>query len=216
MEAVDRNYKKILFLMGGIIIVCLIAILAFTLIPLIKSAKKPTILTLNIAPSTATVKINGEKYRVGSYDNLSAGSYTAEISQDGFSSKTISFELKNGETTVVYDYILSEAEGFSYFEKNKMDINTLRNINDSDVRKFLEGYDKKLKITANLPILLNYYDEDNAKLVEGTISDGSDSPKCAMAFCLKVDTSKDLEWRAKEVVELAGYNYGDYEVIYEN
>ena len=86
--------------------------------PLLSGARKPAILSLNIAPSTAIIALNGEDLHVGSYDNLEPGNYAAKIRQDGFESKEISFTLTAGETTTVYEYILSEAEGFNYFEKS--------------------------------------------------------------------------------------------------
>jgi hypothetical protein len=215
MEAVDRNYKKILiFLLAGIGVSALI-ILGFIIAPLFSGAKKPAILSLNIAPSTATIELNGEELHVGAYDNLEPGNYTATIHQDGFESKEISFTLTTGETTTIYEYILSETEGFNYFEKNRSDINTLREIKDNDdVKTFLDKYDKKLAIKQVLPILLNDYDPVRARLITGEITDGSNNPKCTYAFCLQVNVGKDMEWRAKQVVELAGFNYDDYEVIY--
>ena len=215
MEAVDRNYKKILiFLLAGIGVSALI-ILGFIIAPLFSGAKKPAILSLNIAPSTATIELNGEELHVGAYDNLEPGNYTATIHQDGFESKEISFTLTTGETTTIYEYILSETEGFNYFEKNRSDINTLREIKDNDdVKAFLDKYDKKLAIKQVFPILLNDYDPVRARLITGEITDGSNNPKCTYAFCLQVNVGKDMEWRAKQVVELAGFNYDDYEVIY--
>ena len=81
MEAVDRNYKKILiFLLAGIGASALI-ILGFILVPLLSGARKPAILSLNITPSTAIIELNGEDLHVGSYDNLEPGNYTAKIRQ---------------------------------------------------------------------------------------------------------------------------------------
>lgn len=89
MEVVDRNYKKILiFLLAGISVSALI-ILGFILVPLLSGTRKPAILSLNIAPSTAIIELNGEDLHVGSYDNLEPGNYTAKIRQDGFESKEI-------------------------------------------------------------------------------------------------------------------------------
>ncbi len=204
------------FLCAGITVSVLI-ILGFVLAPLFSGMQKAAILSLNIAPSTAIIEINGTELHTGSYDNLEAGDYTAKIRQDGFETKEISFTLKKGETTTIHTYILSKDEGFSYFEKSRSDINTLRKISDDDeVSTFLASYDKKLEIKNSFPILLNDYDPVQARLITGEITDGSDNPKCTYAFCLQVDVSKDMEWRARQVVELAGYNYDDYEVIYAN
>jgi hypothetical protein len=216
MEAVDRNFKKILFFLIALIAVSVITILLFLIIPGIKGAKKTTLLSVNLAPGDATLTIDGIDYHTGVHE-LAPGKYFGSIHKEGFDTKDIEFELKANETTAIYDYILSESEGFSYFEKSKIDISVLENIeDDKEVSKFLANYAKKTDIIKSLPILLNYYDSETASLITGQITDGSNDPRCDYAFCLKVDKNKNYEWRAREVVKDAGYKYDDYRVLYEN
>lgn len=215
MEAVDRNFKKILFFLIALIAVSVITILLFILIPGIKSSKKVTLLSVNLAPGDAVLTIDGVDYHTGIHEFV-PGEYFGTIHKEGFETKDIEFELKADETTTVYEYILSDTEGFGYFEKSKIDISTLENIDgDERVSKFLAAYAKKTDIIKSLPILLNYYDSDAARLISGEITDGSNDPRCDYAFCLKVDKNKSYEWRAKEVVKAAGYKYEDYRVLYE-
>ncbi|MDO4219681.1 MAG: hypothetical protein Q4D22_00395 [Candidatus Saccharibacteria bacterium] len=215
MEAVDRNFKKILVFLIALITVSAITILLFILIPSLKGAHKTTLLSVNMAPGDAMLTINGSDYHSGVYE-FDAGTYHGTIHKDGFSAKDITFELKANETTTIYEYILSDEEGFSYFEKSQTDIDTLGNIDDEKVKNFLTTYNKKLDIIKSLPILLNYYDSGSASLVSGEVTDGTKDPRCDRAFCLKVDKNKNYEWRVKEVVELAGYKYDNYKVLYED
>lgn len=215
MEAVDKNFRKILFFLITLIAVSIIAILLLILIPAINGAQKTTLLGINIAPGDAILTIDGEDYHSGIYE-MAAGSYTGTLHKDGFSSKTVNFELKADETTTIYEYILNDAEGFSYFERSKTDLATLENIDDTDVKTFLANYAKKKDIINNLPILLDYYIEEEATLFSGRITDGSNDVRCDYAFCLRVDQSEKYAWRVKEVIELAGFNYEDYRIIYED
>ncbi len=215
MEAVDKNFRKILFFLIILIAISIITILSLVLIPIINGGQKTTLLGINIAPGDATLTINGEDYHSGVYE-MTAGSYTGTLHKDGFSSKTINFELKANETTTIYEYILSDTEGFNYFERSKTDLATLENIDDADVKTFLANYAKKKDISNNFPILLDYYIEETSTLFSGRITDGTSEVRCDYAFCLKVDKSKKYAWRVKEVIELAGFNYEDYRIIYED
>ena len=106
-----------------------------------------------------------------------------------------------------------------YFFKSREDIAVLRsyqqkNTNDQEVTDFLNKYDSLIKITEQLPIVTNF--REGANIVSGEITDGTNNPKCDYAFCLQVDQPKSYEWRIRESMQLAGYNYDDYEIIYEN
>ncbi len=215
MEAIDRNYKRILMLLIGVIILAVAVSLVFILMPVAKKLNKETLLAINIAPGDATLTINGEDYHSGIYE-FTEGNYSATLHKEGFSEKQLDFEVKAHGTTTIYSYILSDTEGFNYFERSKTDLAVLENIEETKVQDFLATYAKKTDITRNLPILLNYYDESQSAIIDGKITDGSNDSHCDYAFCLKVDKNKNYAWRVKEVIELAGFNYEDYRIIYED
>lgn len=215
MEVIDRNYKRILMLLIGVIILAVAVSLTFILAPAVQKINKETFLAINIAPGDAILTINGEDYHSGIYE-FAEGSYNATLHKDGFTEKQINFEVKAHETTTLYNYILSEAEGFTYFERSKTDLAVLKNIDETEVQDFLTSYAKKTDIAKNLPILLNYYDKNQSTIVTGKITDGSNDARCDYAFCLKVNKNKNYAWRVQEVIKLAGFNYEDYRIIYED
>jgi hypothetical protein len=95
--------------------------------------------------------------------------------------------------------------------------------NDDGLKAFLDEYDKKIKIKEILPINATYNLNEGIKgaanyLVEVFITDGSTNPECHHAFCLRVigDRKKDnRKANVKEMLKINGYNYEDYEVIYD-
>lgn len=225
MERRGTNDKKILFFLVGLSAISLLVILVMgVIIPTINSFNTATILNVQVAPSDAIVTINDVDYGTGVHTNLAPGVYSARIHKDGFSEKTIEITIKDHKTTTILDYIVSNDEGLSYFEKNSVDLDILRNIkNDSTIEDFLRAYDRKLTISEKLPYTVYYGQENNtsasgsmARLGSLTITVEENSPKCQRVFCLAVNGSHANEDNATEVIKELDYNIADYEVIYEN
>lgn len=227
----EVNNKTVLKYNIGII--ALTAILGISVITiagiflgdLFSSMQKKSLLSLNIAPTISKITINDIEYQNGVYE-MKPGKYTATISLDGFSKKNIDFEINNRQTTVVTDYILSEKEGFSYFDKSLSDVSILRNIKgDSAVDDYLKELDKRLSIVKILPLKSDF--NNNAGVPNSrvqnhtlTISDGSSEAKCKKIICLKVSTpassrKKALDDEINNVLKNRGYKASKYEIIYE-
>lgn len=218
LEFFDKHYRLCIGAIFGIIAICIIVIVA---IPVGADIQKPTVLEVSVAPSTAKIVIDGQEYGNGAHV-FKAGKYTASISQDGFESKNVDFEVKEHEQNLLSTYIVNKDEGMAYFERSVADIAAVRLSYDNDekAREFIDAYDKKTKISEILPINASYDLKDTnpgmgSYMIFMNIADGSNHGKCHHAFCLLVTGDRKNEKRVREMLQLNGYNYDDYEVIYE-
>ena len=207
-QAIEDNSKKIIITLSIIIGVLLIFISVFAIIiPFINSQATSTYLDIAVAPSTATIELDGTKVNAG-VNEITPGEH-----------QEINIIVEKHKDQSVVEYLKNTTEGMQYFFKSREDIAVLRsyqqkNTNDQEVTDFLNKYDSLIKITEKLPIVTNF--REGANIVSGEITDGTNNPKCDYAFCLQVDQPKSYEWRVRESMQLAGYNYDDYEIIYEN
>ena len=218
-QAIEDNSKKIIITLSIIIGVLLIFISVFAIIiPFINSQATSTYLDIAVAPSTATIELDGAKINAG-VNEITPGEHHLKFSAPDFESKEIIIIVEKHKDQSVVEYLKNTTEGMQYFFKSREDIAVLRsyqqnNTNDQEVTDFLNKYDSLIKITEQLPIVTNF--REGANIVSGEITDGTNNPKCDYAFCLQVDQPKSYEWRVRESMQLAGYNYDDYEIIYEN
>ena len=211
---VEGRENKIIAILGGICGLSVVVI-AICLIVQALGNVTGTYLSLNIAPSSAKITIDGKDYRNGVWE-FPSGQYNAVISADGFESKTISFKVGGG-TTTIYEYIVNKDEGMSWFETDLWSLKLLRHIEDSTAKEFIAKYDKKLGIKDILP--LDYYVDPHNELEHDSIylSDASRTGKCRRVFCLQAKyddpQSSGNEVHLKQIFKDAGYAMEDYEII---
>ena len=164
-------------------------------------------LILLVAPSTATLKIDGHKVASGSI-KLRAGSHTLVISGEGFEEKQIDFEIAKHETKSINAYAGND-NNFEYYLKHDTEIDRLALVADEEAIKFINNYRKSKTILELLPIVVaKEYGAKSSTLSRGDV--------CERSYCLKItDDNADLrkEMEAK-IVEL-GYDPENYEIIYE-
>lgn len=218
LDFFDKHYKLCIGVIVGIIVLCIGIIF---IVPIVREKQKPTILEISIAPTTAKIEIDGKTYNNGTYA-FEPGSYSAHITQDGFEEKDVSFDIIEQGRNLLTAYIINKNEGLPYFERDAADIEALRLSYDKDekVRNFIDSYDKKLKIREILPINASYDLKDSnpgmgSYMIFMNIADGSNHGKCHHAFCLLVTGDRKNEKRIREMLDINGYKYDDYEVIYE-
>lgn len=184
-----------------IVVVLVIVVILTTL--LAKNAE----LILLVAPSTATLKIDGHKVASGSI-KLRAGSHTLVISGEGFEEKQIDFEIAKHETKSINAYAGND-NNFEYYLKHDTEIDRLALVADEEAIKFINNYRKSKTILELLPIVVaKEYGTKSSTLSRGDV--------CERSYCLKItDDNADLrkEMEAK-IVEL-GYDPENYEIIYE-
>lgn len=221
----DKHSRKItIFLI--VLIMLLIGFLAihFVFSPLIKSLTAPTQISLNTAPVSATITINGQEFSNGVYE-IEPGEYKIEIKKDGFESKTDNIIIKPHKTNVYYGYIVNKTDGMNYFERNQTDLDVLSHINTDEVKSFQNNYQNKLKVRDILPIKGSYNVTENipnahSLFVNYVIRENNGiNDYCERVFCIVVEsgseTNENLKLAIKKELSKNGYDIANYEVRYE-
>lgn len=222
-----------IFLVVAIVLAVILIVVFGLIIPALQKVNQPTTVEFGIAPVAATLEIDGNTYTSGVYDDFAPGVYTAEVTAEGFDSKTIEFTVEENQANTVFDFLYNPTEGFDYFLKSDTDLATLRKVDDPEVQAWLAAYDQTLTIKEQLPYTVRfeysqpyqYYDLDGSVVMdtrpavnEVEISDGSAMQGCDLNFCLWVNIGSVGQDVAESPVEQAirdlGYNPDDYYIIY--
>ncbi len=164
-----------------------------------------------VAPTSATVTIDGKTYENGTY-RLPAGELTVRIEKPNFITQTFTFDtIKNDR---LYAYLLQQDGTFSWYETHQEDDVIMSAIGSREAAARAEAYSQKFPITTLLPIIFAEYDE-KYNYTEFRI-DGGKFEGCHSDFCLKVTDSTGGNFDiAKELLLEKGINPTDYEILYE-
>ena len=216
-QFVDKHYKAILY---TIITICT-GFIAWVIIAVITTiAARETYVSFSLAPSTAKITIDGQTYSIGTY-KFEPGTYTGNISAEGYESKTVEFKVPRGQTTSITNYLLNSATGLSSFESSEADLRTLRTMTSdfSEISDFISAYDKKYSIMSDLPLSASFDNRAESgfpgqDLVTVAIENGNNHADCKTTLCLLVTGKKIKQERVKEVINERGYNFNDYQIIY--
>ena len=107
-----------------------------------------------------------------------------------------------------------------WYKKSAADLQILDSLTDPEARAFMDDYHQKVSISNFFPIDATY----DMSAINGTpgnslypqsIVDGSDDPRCSLAFCLLAYGYELNESELRNAVSNLGYNLDDYEVIYD-
>lgn len=215
-----KYFRPIMITVGVVIAACLVGIIAVIIHNLMP---EKTLVSINVAPTEATVTIDGREYHNGTYE-IKPGQYQVSISADGFDPKIVNLDIKPHQTTPLSTYLVNKKEGLAYFEKSAADLQVLNSITDQEIQDFMQQYRKKISIKDQLPISVRY-NAAQGSTTEGrsldfqTVSDGTSRSDCSMAFCLLVSATYGIsapdEASVRAALSNLGYNYDDYEVIYD-
>ena len=221
----------------GLVVVIVLAVILIlvlgVIMPAVQHANQATTVEFGIAPAEATIEVNGNTYTSGVYEDFAPGTYTAEVSAEGFDSKTINFTVEEHQANTVFDFLNNPTEGLDCFLRSDTDLATLRKVNNAEVQEWLAAYDQTLTIKDQLPYTVRfeynqpyqYYDLDGAvvndfrpAVNEVEISDGSAMQGCDLNFCLWVNLGSVGQDVAAPPVAQAirdlGYDPNDYYIIY--
>lgn len=206
-----QNEKSRKWLFG--VIVAVITILAFSLVMIIIDSRKSATLDILVAPSSATIKINDQKYENGTY-RFEPTTLSYEISKEGFSTKSGTLELKDGETVKLYMYLIPENGSLDWYLKHEDDQMILNSIGDAEAHRDSTAYLLANPVIQALPIIYANYDE-NWDYTEFRV-DGGTFENCTKDFCLKItDTTGGNYENAVKKIREAGFDPQNYEIIYE-
>lgn len=175
------------------------------------SLKDTTEIEIRVAPSSATILIDGKTYQNGKF-RISTGSHSVEIKKDGFTTKNFTFDTSSSDK--LYSYILEEDGGYSWYLNHKEDALLLTSIGDYESKLEAANYNSKYPIMASLPVIYANYD-DNYHYTEYRI-DGGSFTGCNTDFCLKItDTTGGNYESAIQKIKDLGFNPEDYTILYE-
>lgn len=216
--------NKIIAVLLGLCGIFIAIIVIFAIASAARDGDGKSYMSLNIAPSTARVKIGSDEYRNGVWE-MPRGKYEAEISAEGFKTKNITIEVGGG-TTTVFDYLVNNENGLSYAEEDAYDLNVLRHVEENAaIKEFMIKYDRKMEIKNVLPLQMPYGCTDNEYDTCGSQNridiEASVSSVCKRELCLTVidhggGKQEDIVAAAKKLLNIhGGFNFDDYEVFYE-
>lgn len=163
-----------------------------------------------VAPSSATITINGKVYKNGTY-KLPRGNVSVKIEKDGFTPKNYTFNTSTNNK--LYDYLTQDGS-LSWYETHSDDAIILTTIGDYEADMLSSSFTEKNPISKELPLIVAEYNS-NDEYVEFRI-DGGKLEDCDRDFCLKItdSTGDNLEYAREKIREL-GYNPNDFEIVYE-
>lgn len=198
-----------------IILIDFIIAVILTTILIIKATKSST-LTILVAPSDATVLVNGKEYKNGTYE-FAPGEITATIKKEGFESKTLSLNLEKNSDTRLYDFLIEKSGDFSYYRTNQADFEILKLVskNSDEAQKFISSYNDELALKDFLPITYSNNSFDPSNYINLSITYNTDECK-QKPYCLLVyETFSGHLDLALSLLRQYGYNPSDYEIVYK-
>ena len=143
---------------------------------------------IRVAPSSATILIDGKQYQNGKF-RISSGEHNIKITKDGFNTKD--FTINTNTTDKIYTYLLESNGGYNWYLTHQEDALLLTSIGDYESKFTSETYNAKHAIIAKLPVIYANYDKEY-NYTEYRI-DGGSFVGCDTDFCLKItDTTAEI------------------------
>ena len=129
-QASGKSRQKIF--LNSIIIFLLICLLAliFFFINWLANYDKTATLDFFIAPSTATIKINGQSLKADGKIKLKPGNYLITIENSNFSNFSKEIELKANQTTFLYEYLEPDQDHQEYYQTHPDESSRVQHISD--------------------------------------------------------------------------------------
>ena len=200
-------------IVSAVIALNLIAILIAILFVVIHNAKTASV-DIYVAPSEATIELNGKKYDNFASYNLMPGDYHVKISMDGMKTVEYDLVLDNNGFARIWKYLVDDNGGFDYYFKNPDEISILAKFSDDEnVNELIEYYNKVISIRDVLP--LEYYDRSDPDNSIGVFVE-EDMNECDnKILCLVIYGGEDNRDIALSLIKEAGYNPDDYGIRFE-
>ena len=219
-----NKWVRLVLLINVVIVIVVIVIAIY-------NNTKSAIITFDIAPIDAKISVNGNtNYTNGTFRML-PGKYDVVVSRDGLDSKSFNIDLASHSSTLVAIYLSANGgTDFSFYEMrdNSDSARKLLTLVGSDddivydddysansfVSKFgvdLDLFDNKLPLRETV-----HESPDVGGRIASAISiEKSDSCEKYLCISVKAYGVEDVEKRAKELLEGAGFDLNYLEVKYE-
>ena len=196
-------------IVAGVVIFDLLILLVLGVMMIMKAGKTATVDILTV-PSIAKVKIGGAEYSSGAY-RVRPGDYEAEVKAEGFVTKTVPVNARNGEISKVWVYLVPEEGNLNYYAQHEEDWDNMRMMGDEEARKVY----KILSIQEELP--MDYIEqvengEEDLDITKYIIVKKNQNG-CEGYYCLRVATVYDRnEGTVRDILGEKGFNLDDYNV----
>lgn len=206
-----RNHK-VLSLMG---VLNVLMVLVAILIIVVHHTKTATI-DIMVAPSEATIELNGKKYENLESYNIMPGDYHVKVAMEGMQTREYDMNLADGGFARIWTYLVDADGGFEYYMMHPDDAAILEDVADKDAEAFVEKYTKMMSITEVLPLTLSNRGDNTGEIISIHIRWGTEDECREKPYCLIVKdfTGKNTE-RALAMIREAGYDPDDYEIIFK-
>lgn len=209
-EIYARN-RKILLVLS---IIGAIGLIISGIILAILNAQKTATLDIIVAPINATVVMDKHRFKTNETVKYYPGTYTAEISADGFISQSIPLNLIADQESHLYIALEPTSENSDYYAQNPSESNRRQAVYDATYQLNNDEYASQYPIVKILP----YQDTDNRRGYNFTNYriDYGKFDNCNSNFCIKItDNVSIYQDEAMEYLKSSGQNLNDYEIIYE-
>ena len=204
----NRRILIISLLIGFIILVAVILIVS------IYYLRRSATLDILVAPTSATITIDGQTYTNGTY-KIEPTSTTATITAEGFTSQEVPLNIIGGETTTLYLYLIPTDGDMNWYLDHPDDMMIVTQIGDLQALATSDAYHTEHPISQVLPIVVVEVNPTTYDWTEFRI-DGGSFAECSTDFCVKItDTTGGNYDRALEEIRSRGYDPGGYEILYE-
>ena len=171
------------------------------------------ILDIYVAPSEATIEINGKTYDNFASYNMRPGDYHVKIAMEGMQTKELDLTLQDDEFKRLWVYLVDENGGFAYYVQNPDDELILAKVaDDAEAQSFIKEYEKTAGILDKLP--LEYYDRSGSSSTGVYIEQSEEDCEGAL-ICLAVYGGEENRMIAEELIREAGYNPDNYKLVFE-
>lgn len=203
------KYRKWWYIGAGVIAALVVILVAVIIVRLQSRAT----LDIVVAPESAKVLVDGVEYENGVY-RVEPGVAKVVISKEGFKTKELEVNLKAGETTKLYTYLMTMDGSYQWYLEHPEDQMILNTIGDGLAGAAAKDYLAKYPIVKVLPIIYANYDAE-WNYTEYRV-DGGEFDECKAEFCLKITdtTGGNYEAALMEIAE-RGYRPEDYEIVYQ-
>ncbi len=219
-----KNFKKLTpkqkILITSAIIVLFIA---FPLIFISYKRINNSIISFFVAPSSATIKLDGKIVKSGIKKDgsgyleikpinhaVTSGKHTIEITKDGFTTIKEEIELNPNSSFIYYNYLSSENDP-DWYSKNEEESRLLETIIPKLSQQKQEDVEDKYPLIKHLPLNIDYYTNDLSKHVKYSISYIIEGDKVSIKI---TDLSGNNKTLALDKIKSLGFSPDDYNIEY--
>lgn len=209
------GYKTVAIIITIVVIFGIIGAVAYNIL---KSAE----LSILVAPSTATVEINGKEYTNGQYKFFPKENVEVKISSPGYQEQTRTIDLLANQVVSLRAVLEDEVGGYESYLHDSDTYGLLKlvapEVDDPKLTDFIAKTNKKIGILSVLPVNENTgeFFKDQHGFVVSTNQNSSilqimaSSDECGVVPCLDIYQSENNTEKARAYLRKRGYDLDDY------